>query len=268
MIIRYPSCAALAKDYEASVPAHKRQGPMSSSWYNDESPTQTLSLTYGGDTCLVPSAEHYLNKLDLSIETPRKVWKRAPIGARCSIPDYLADLPTPMRNRVTMGDEHQPITILACTTSSAGISAKTLQTRGTVILALVMALSRVRPVILDQLTILDGNHEGETIITSTINTSPLDLATACYVLTSAGFARRLTYGLAKVKNQFGGRWPRGFSLSNPDPYYKTLIPKLGLRPEKTLIIGAATLGDELLETPLLWINKQIQRFTAHEEAET
>jgi hypothetical protein len=119
---------------------------------------------------------------------------------------------------------------------------------------------------LQQLTVLHGSDaSGETVITSEINTHPLDLATACYVLTSAGFARRLTYGLAKKLNGFNGRWPRDFSFSNPEPYYNQLKPKLVADPSRCLIIGAARLGDRLLSEPVKWLNEQIHRFTQAED---
>jgi hypothetical protein len=166
-------------------------------------------------------------------------------------------------------DEAAPITVLVATTCSAGISAATLEKRGTVILALVMALSRVRPVSLQALALTDGSHEGETIITNVINTNPLDLATACYVMTSAGFARRLTYGLAREKNNFSGGWPRRFTYGKSGPYYDYLKSRLVADPSKCLIIPAAELHDELLSQPLKWIEKQIKHFTnADAEEET
>jgi hypothetical protein len=263
MIIRYPSTAALADAYINHKVKMHDHGTIE--WFGYETEAESLAMARSGNTKLVPKAERYLTSLDLAIETPRRVWERSPAGAFAVVPDVLAGLPTPMRRQTWTSDETQPITILVITTSSAAISATTLQRRGVVILALVMALTRIRPVSLHQLAILHGADTGETVFTSEINTHPLDLATACYVLTSAGFARRLTYGLAKKLNAFNGRWPKGFNYLNPEVYYKSLVLRLGLDPLKTLVVGAAQLGDELLKTPLPWIEKQIARFTSSTE---
>ena len=272
MIIRYDSTAALRQAYLGIKPKldqigyhHTNASSSNNSWFNDESESETLRKAELGDTTLVPLAERELNKLDATLETPRRIWDRSPAGAFCVVPDVLAGLPTPMRRQVFTRDETSPITILACSTSSGGISAKVLEKRGITILALVMALSRIRPVTLHQLTILHGNDDGETVITSEINTHPLDLATACYVLTSAGFARRLTYGLAKALNGFNGSWPSRFSYGRPAPYYQYLSQRLAPDPTRCLIIGAAELHDELLLHPTEWLNKQIKRFTTEQE---
>lgn len=265
MIIRYDSVAALADAYVKHNCHYGDGGWNRDSWFNNESEAESIRKARFGDTALVPKAEALLTQLDQAIETPRRQWELAPAGAFCSVPDMLAGRPANMRRMVLTQDEKAPITVLATTTSSGGINASTLQKRGTVILALVMALTRVRPVSLQQLTILDGRDNGETIITAEINTSPLDLATACYALTSAGFARRLTYGLAETLNRFTGGWPKGYRYGNSEPYFARLRQELPPDPTRCLIIGSAELHDELLQQPVAWIQKQIARFTQDQE---
>lgn len=264
MLKHYESIAALRSAYLTS---NLRDTSHSIDWYGGETREDTIRFAEIGDTRLVAKAETLLTSLDTQIETPRRVWTRSPAGAFCSVPDVLAGLPTPMRRQLHEADETAPITILATTTSSAAIPAETLAKRGTVILALVMALARIRPVSLHQLTLLNGSADrtGETVITAQINTSPLDLATACYVLTSAGFARRMTYRLAEKLNASSGGWPSSFSYWRPQAYYDGLIPRLGFKPADTLLIGAAQLGDALLVSPVEWVNAQIARFLAKEE---
>jgi hypothetical protein len=265
MIIRYDSPAAIADDFIARNCKRVSLGGDRLDWYNYETAEDSLRMTKEGNAKLVPFAERYLDKLDHAIETSRKVWEATPVGAYYSVPDVIAGRPRSMRRQIEEADDRQPITILVNTSSSAGIDAKTLEKRGVAILALVMALSRIRPVNLQLLGILHGVDEGETIMTAQINTAPLDLATACYTLTSSGFARRLTYTLAKVRNGFNGMWPRKFIYHRPEAYYEYVVQRLGLDPTKTLVIGAAQLGDELLDRPLVWIKKQIARFTTSQE---
>jgi hypothetical protein len=267
LIQRYDSIAALRAAYIASGRRPAHDSPSNLSWYGNETEEQTLRFSQSGDVSLVPQAEAMLAALDTIIETPRRTWERAPAGAFCCVPDVLAGLPTPMRRATSTPDDRAPITIFVNTSCSAGISAKVIQKRGIAILALVMALSRIRPVSLQQLAILDGyrDNTGETIITSEINTSPLDLATACYVLTSVGFARRLTYKVGEAINGFKGRWPASFSYYSPQPYYDALAPRLTSDVSRCLIIGVAQLGDALLSAPIVWINAQIHRFTSRED---
>lgn len=264
MIIRYDSIASLREAYIGrKVNATKPTTDLS--WYNNEDEATTLRLTLTGDTTLVPKAEEVLLQLETTIETTRKAWDRSPAGAFCSVPDVLAGLPTPMRRLVSTSSEVAPITIFADTGSSAGVGADTLRQRGIVILALVLALTRIRPVELYQLDVGSGIKDGETVEVAKINTTPLDLATACYVLTSAGFARRLVYQLEESINGASGQWPMGFNYSNPTNYYTTLKPKLVADASRCLIIPAARLNDDLLSNPVLWINTQIKHFTEEEE---
>jgi hypothetical protein len=262
MIKHYASLAELRSAWFASG-GLRNGSPMGSAWYNHESPADTARYAESGNAALVPQAEAMLAKLDLAIETPRRAWERAPAGAFPWVPDVLAGLPTPMRRQVHVPDERAPVNILTVTTSSAGVSSAVLERRGIVILAAAMALSRLRPVNLCAIAMLDGPKDGsgETVIINRINTTPLDLATACWMLTSAGYARRITYDMARTLNNFSGGWPRGFLYGAPERYYDNLTARLGYRKADTLFIGAAHISDPLLADPLAWVQGQINRFT-------
>lgn len=232
------------------------------SWYGNESAADTLRLSELGDTRLVPDAEALISQIDQSIEVPRRTWERSPAGAFACIPDYLAGLPTPMRRGVEVDDEHQPIEIYVNIVSSGGIDAKVLHRRGTAILALVMALARVRPLALFTLATTHGVDTGETIFISQVNTSPLDLATACYALTSQGFSRRLNYQLAEKLNGFNGKWPKDWDYGTQGRTYSAaLTQRIARDPARTLMIIAPQLNDPIINDPIRWINDQIQRFT-------
>lgn len=269
MIIRYDSPAALRLDYIARCKGRNIESPFSTSWYNNETEEETLRKAELGDTSLVAAAEEQLSKLDTAIETPRNVWERNVAGAYACVPDVLAGLPTPMRRMVHQRDETNPITIYVDTASSAYISAEVFAQRGITILALVMALTRIRPVQLFQMDNGDGYKDGtgETVVISEINTHPLDLATACYVLTSVAFARRLCYSLEEVHNGFSGQWARGYSHSNPTLYYDGLKTRLGVDASRCLMIPGAHLRDELITSPLAWIERQIAHFTTEQQTE-
>jgi hypothetical protein len=267
MILQFDSinaCVAAYTNYSEAA-TRLRGHSEDISWHGGETRTMSLRLALAGDTTLVPEAEAIINQLDTVIETPRRVWEPAVAGAFCSVPDYLSGRPTNMRRQLIEIDDHAPIHILVSTTSSAAITAEIMRKRGTVILALVLALNRFRPITLRIVDIGDGIQDGETIVTAQINTAPLELATACYVLTSVGFARRILYGLKQAVNGFTGRWPRGYNFNNPSAYYNSLSSRLGLDPKQTLVIGSARNNDPMLQHPLNWIEQQIKRFTQSEK---
>src|SRR5579863_2238608 len=145
MIRTYDSPAALVRDAKRLNCAGGYQNHASDSWVG-ETLAETLSRSEFGDTSLVPEAERLIAQLDTQIETPRRIWERAPVGVFCAVPDVLAGLPTPMRRLRETQEEHAPVAVLVISTSSAGVEAQTLKKRGTAILALVLALARVRPV--------------------------------------------------------------------------------------------------------------------------
>ena len=265
MIFRYDSIAQFRQTYIDMSPKNMGYGE-NLSWYGNESEAESLRKAELGDTSLVGQAEAQLDSLDAAIETPRRIWERSVAGPFCCVPDVLAGLPTPMRRMTHQTDEHNPITIFVDTGSTASVSAKQITQRGTTILALVLALTRVRPVQLFQLHAGYGK-DGETITTCQINTSPLDLATACYVLTSAGFTRRLVYNLASKRNGYNGTWARGFNTYKQEEYFDKLKPKLTNDVKNCLIVPKALINDELLTEPILWLNAQIQRFTQSQEEE-
>ena len=236
-------------------------------WYNGENIADTLRKSAYGDPSLVPQAEAYINSFNKPIDSSRKVWEPAPAGAFPIVPDFCMGLPTSMRRRQTIVDDIAPINILVCTTSSAGIKAEILAKRGTAILALVMMLSASRPVTLRVIQTTDGTDNGETILVSTINTSPLDLATACYALTSSGFDRRLSHFIAGELNHFKGGWPRGYNFmkNENNPYLTALPERLGFNPLDTLLVSPTYLTDTLVTAPLDWIQTQLDRFTKQNE---
>lgn len=239
----------------------KHNGPSGApdSWCG-ETYKQTLTYSETGNLDLVPYAEEQIHKLELEIETPKRIWTRNVAGAFPCIPDYLSGLPTPMRHLTQIGDEHQPINIYSVPDCSCGINADLMQKRGITILSLVLALTRSRPVNLWYFFTGDQSTEpGRTVLCARINTSPLDLATACYVLTSAGFYRRMCMGVAESLNKYYG------GVVQTQSTCEKFALELTNDPKRTLVIGSVHLNDPLISDPILWLNTQIKRFTSQEE---
>lgn len=221
---------------------------------------------YTGDLAYVQEAEAQILEIETKIETPRMTWTRNVAGAFCSVPDMLAGLPTPMRRRTHLPNEYAPITIIVGTASSAGLRPAAFAKRGITIVALVMALARIRPISLHIMDPSVGHDkDGETVIMAQVNTTPFDLATACYVLTDTRFTQLVAYGLERHVTGTVS-WPRGYS-NDQAKYYAGLTNRLGLNPRDTLIVRDAFLHDTLIARPIEWLNEQIDRFTSQEEGE-
>lgn len=226
---------------------------------------EVVKKGYSGDLSLVALAEEQMAEIESKIETPKLGWTRSVAGAFCSVPDVLAGLPTPMRKRVHTLDETAPITIIVGTASSGGLSENVFKRRGITIIALVMALAKVRPI---SLQIMDPSwgppkENGETVIMARVNTTPLDLATACHVLSDIYFTTTVMYALERhVTGKV--QWPLAYSR-NQDAYYAGLIERLGLIQKDTLIVKDAYLGDEMIQQPIKWLNDQVTRFTQNQE---
>ena len=239
-------------------------------WFANEKVEDTRRLAREGDLDAVPEAERLLDRLQRDIEVPRRVWERAPAGPLCVVPDVLAGLPTPFRRQVERGDERAPIAIIACSTISAGVTANQIKRRGTVILALVLALSRIRPLSLHTVATMHGVDDGETVLCTRIETAPLDLAHATWMLTSAGFARRVNHGIATKINGFNGEWPKGYRGPQGEKGYmdylrEQLSGRLGVEERKTLVIGPTHIHDPALNDPEGWLQRMIDYFTTEQE---
>lgn len=251
MIIRYQSVAALARDAQAKRAYYA--GEHADLWHGNESAADSVRLAQCGDTRLVPKAEQILSQIQTDIEIPESMMVADVAGAYPVVAEFLAGAPDCMRRRAPIPQEQAPIVIYACLSSYAGVSAQKLLRRGVAVLALTMALARSRPVELWAIDINDG-PDGETTIAARINTSPLDLATAAYALTSAGFVRRLMYGLTE---QASGNvnFPAGYS-SDPAGYLVGALARLGGNADRDLILPPANNGDP---EPVTWINGHIAR---------
>lgn len=268
MIKTYASIADLANDAENGIRQDARNRA-SMDWFNNETLEDTLSFCRHGNPHLVPAAEKLIDLFDAEagIEMPRKTWQNRPAGMFPDVPAYLMGQPCTMKILVEEPNEHAPISLLVISSSSAGISAETLQKRGACILALTLLLSRRRPLSLQTVFISDGKDNGETILSTRIETAPLDLAVACYALSSSGFDRRINHFLARKHNGFTGGWPPAYRYyeASHATYFQHLIDELSPNPERTLLIPPSQLNDELLTQPVTWLKTQVARFIEERE---
>ena len=128
-----------------------------------------------------------------------------------------------------------------------------MQKRGIAILALVLKLQQIRPVNLYLLHEGDGRQDSETFTVVKLDTRPLDISVVCHTLTDVGFTRRLMFCAARRNNNFMYGWPRNYK----QPEYQTRIRQVLNMTASDIYIKGALIGDELLNNPVAWVNKQI-----------
>lgn len=228
----------------------------SDSWCG-ETIAQTKERMLRGNTDLVPLARKLYNDLNLKIPTKKLDWKPSVAGPRISVPDFVNNLPENARRVYETPQENAPITIVAHIASSGMLSAEYLAKRGITLLALSMALAVVRPVKLKTLDVGGkrgyGSSNQDIFLTCEIPCSPINLSVACWMLTSAAFARRICYGIEQELMGFDGSWASDYSN-------KRCLELLNLREETSLIIEAPHANEPMVLQPVKWINEQIAKF--------
>jgi hypothetical protein len=247
-IKRYPSVASLARDAQAVNPFHLSLSGLGGAYFGHETAADSIAKAISGDPARVADAERLLSQISAEIDVPERPWIADCAGAYAVVPDFLAGMPDCMRRRDTVEQDESPVRILCSVAASMTLDADTLMRRGCAVLALVIALSRIRPVELSVYCAV-ADDDAESVIVAAINTQPLDLATAAYALTSAGFARRLCYNLSRHHHFGRKRCGLSFAPAADD----------ALRATADLVIGAARASDPMIDQPVAWVNEQIAK---------
>jgi hypothetical protein len=155
--------------------------------------------------------------------------------------------------------EVSPVKVYVSTTSFCGITAEELELRGTAILALVLKLQAMRPVELYLTAELGtSDYNGNTILVILIESRPLSVSHAAYCLTSAGFARRLTYGILMDLYSSQGNFAAKFDELGGQ-YPEWIKTKLECS-ESDIYIGTALSSDLFMSEPAAWVNIELARF--------
>jgi hypothetical protein len=181
------------------------------SWMGGESRAAYFRMVRTGDSSKVAAAERLLEKIEVQLDRQGIVWQNDMVGAYPDVAAFLANDPECMRRRHITEDDRSPLRVWVDVSSSGCISAKDLLPRGIAALALVMQLIRSgRAVELWTFTSVHGRIAGQSAVCVKMNTTPIDVASVAYCLTSQGFARGLCYGAARQFNGFCGSWGRNY----------------------------------------------------------
>jgi hypothetical protein len=205
----------------------------------------------------VAASDDYIKSFEaLYIISPRSRVVEDVAGAFPNVPAFLSDQPLNMRRRERIETETAPITIVLDTTVSGGISTETMQRRASALLALVRIASASRPIELWAGIGLGNGRRNATWVFARVETAPLDLARAAFMLGHAGYTRGLGYKAAfALHSKTNGHWPYKNSLSQ-DQFERVAS---AVFPGKILAINGTHIYDAFSSKPEAWIKATLQK---------
>lgn len=237
-------------------------------WNGGLSPAEAVRRCHVGDLERVGPSDALLARFErFGFASPRRAWMNDVTGALPDVQAYLAGHPLAMRRRVSINDTASPLAIIVDLSSSQGVRVPALEKRGAAILALVRIMSARRPVELWAGCALDANGgRNASVCLARIDTAPLDLARAAFVLVGASFPRHICYGLGKGLDGFSGGWPYG-SHTISRTMLRDMIAPAFPHVSDMLCVPAAHVDDKIHKDPEAWIESRLADLEVKAEAE-
>ena len=255
--------AALA-DTLADDNRSRRSCKKSNDWAGGVDWADAVNMTRAGDLSRVAPSDKFLAQFETLAPT-RSAWRTIDdvSGAVPNIQAFIAGTPLTMRRRARVASEQTPLAIVVDIASSGGIDAKRLERRGAAILALVRALSAIRPVELwagVSATPYSKRNAGAWHVFARIETAPLDLARAAHFLVSTAVSRAILYGIihkqAGNEKDDGLHWPyndHNFSRGRGREILGRVIGS-----DEIFYIAPPYVEDALVNKPDAWLADAIQ----------
>lgn len=210
-----------------------------------------------GDIAITDRAAALIDTIEPEIgEVLTPQWISSVAGSRVVVPEFLRGLPTHMRRRVRSETAGRCIDIFVDISSSAGIDALDLVSRGCAIIALIETLQRCRVSV--NLSIGMGcrsrsEPDREIWMVIPIESRPLDVSSASFVLAHPSFARNLCYRVLEKQNGCTLTWSK---FQNDDVAKRAY---LGLE-EHDLFVSPAHLYDKLIiNDPKKWVEDRVKQ---------
>jgi hypothetical protein len=231
------------------------------SWSGNLDYDTALEYCVKGDLSGVAASDAYLQKFE-SLSPARQAWARVSdvSGYAPIVTAVLQNHPLSMRRRKRIATEISPLAVCVDLVSSAGVSADKLRKRGALILALVRALSSLRPVELwcggSSMPYGKDTHH----VWWRMDTAPLDLARAAHVMTSPAVSRGLLYStvIEEAQGEAFLKWPYGdhdWSRKNMRPVLSRVIGS-----DDMLCIAAPHSDDRLVSEPEAWFDDMLKQY--------
>lgn len=261
-IKQYDSMRAFVADCD-TVTKPECKARRADEWHGHESWMDAKCNVARGNLDIVPRANALMDKLmGDNVELAQTVWQQSVAGYMPCVPAYLADQPECMFMPTATRSESAPVRVFASVCTSAGLDAEAMEKRGVTILALCMKMASIRPVELYVYADMGGDGYAKIPVIK-VETSPLDLATATYALSSAAFLRHLCFSWAHGNGWDDGAWAWDAKPWSTEGEAKTR-KAIGAGENDLLIIGAH-MKDPLVSDPVAWLNTQMARYATEQE---
>ena len=228
------------------------------SWSGNETTDSACAKAESGDLSLVSNSDRLLDRLEkYSFETQRTFWLNDVAGALPNVQAHIAGHPLTMRRRSRDASASAPIAIIVDLTTSAGIEPLLIETRGAAILSLVRLLTSRRPVELWAGAMLGaGTREANAaLMFAKIDTTPLDLSTAAFTLTSPAFPRMLCYSIGFGHGSTGA-WPFN-AIEYARTHTKDIVAPAFTHVTETLCIPPLNIHDDFSDGGESWVKSQL-----------
>jgi hypothetical protein len=210
-----------------------------------------------GEDSYVARAEAIMSEIEDLVPITR-AWRNVDdvVGGLPNVPAFLAGTPQNMRRRVRTMSETAPLTIFMNLATSAIIDADTVLRRGIVLLALTRLLVEHRTVELWVGTTLDDGHHSGTAAWR-IDTAPLDLARAAFMIADVSMSRLFGYAMCEVLTDchLGGGGQR-------EQHAARLREATGWHEDGLLYIPWMSVRDDMVNDPVGWIRERLAQYTS------
>ena len=261
----FDSAGALA-DHAATFARLYHDLPLDGLSYGGMDFDQGVRAFRDGDLSGVEASDKLLTRFEsLTVPATRKGWQDSVAGGLPNVQAHLAGVPLAMRRKVRRSDDAAPLCVVIDIGASSNITASEISNRGAAVLALVRILAIRRPVELWAGAILDAdNVRNASASFCRIDTSPLDLAHAAFILTHPAAIRRVIWGSA-MAHGFQGKHPF-FAGQNHAPFTRDLLAPAFLHASDLLVMPRIRSGELSATDPTKWIDSQLAIYASDLEA--
>lgn len=239
-------------------------------WCGVRTAQEVQNYLNDGRASLVAPSDALLNAFDdVAFVSRRSSIVAAVSGGAPNVGAFLAGSPMAMRQRVRTLSDAAPLRVVADISSSGGIDKDQLTKRGTAILALVRMLSAVRPVELYcgfSCFIPNSTMEkGDALYLLTrIDTAPMDLIRAAYLLADASAARFAGYALASCiatngKDNHNTQWAYNNHNTSRDRAPHAIAHAFGDGGE-VLYLAPPYIDDKSINDPIAFVREKLIEF--------
>lgn len=216
-----------------------------------------------GDMAIADRASALIDRIEPEVgEIFDHVWEHSYAGSRVDVPGYLSGRPDHMRRRIQKETHGLTVTVYFDLTSSMGIDALDLVTRGCSVIAFLETLQRARiGVELIAMVGCSSHTEPDREIWGLIpiDSKPLDISSASFVLAHPAFPRNLVYKLLENENGFTGGLSKFANTYGNPAIEQKFRDYLGCKPQD-VVVPFAHLRDPLIwQDPKKWVEERVKQ---------